>query len=385
MTKPLSPFKYYKENKKKAAVVTVTLFLAVFCISFITTLVNSIFINAKDSNIAPLSKFTMIEPPRGQTFIKQETLDDIEDMNTVDVIYKAMLNNTSLTTVLGNTSAPIIFLNNESDLNNVFEKCDLKLTNGRMPKFGSYELIMHSSMLKNKDLKVGDKFGDEVDSSEWVSGTYEIVGEFSGESVISLGTDNYYLNSLKESGVDIEKNSMFAIAYPKDDDIDSMNDELGKIDSKTAFITSRNTVLKSFDEQMKSIDSILSLIIVVVTFGMAVCVGALIMNFYGQRNNEFAILFAIGYSKKNIRRLISGELLYISLLGWTIGYLFSFVCFIFIDKWLFEPLGQRMAFFSLYGLIYTLIVPLLVFLCASIPVLRSLTKKDLVTVIERRG
>lgn len=385
MIRPLSPLKYYKENKKKAAVVVVTLFFAVFCISFITTIVNSIFSSAKDSNIAPLSKFTFIEPARGQTFLKQEAIDEIQAMDTVDTLYSVMINNTSITTVMGNTSAPMIFLNNESDLNAVFEKCGLTLVDGRMPEVGSYEIIMHSSMMKNKGLKVGDKFGDEVDSSEWVTGTYTIVGEFTGASVIGIGTDNYYLNSLKESGVDTSKTSMYALAFPKDGYIDKMNDALDRVDAKTAFITSRNTVLESFDEQMQSINSILSLIILVVTFGMAVCVGALIMNFYGQRNNEFAILFAIGYNKKNIRRLVCGELAFISVLGWAVGYLFSFVSFIAIDQWLFAPLGQKMVFFSLSGLLYTLIVPLLVFLCAAVPVLRGLTKKDLVTVIERRG
>ena len=40
-----------------------------------------------------------------------------------------------------------------------------------MPKSDAYEVIMHSSMLKNKNFKVGDKFGDEIDPSEWVIGT----------------------------------------------------------------------------------------------------------------------------------------------------------------------------------------------------------------------
>ncbi|MFT3952833.1 MAG: ABC transporter permease [Oscillospiraceae bacterium] len=385
MIKPLNPLKYYKENKKKAAVVVVTLFFAVFCISLITTIVNSIFASAKDSSIAPLSRFTFVEPARGQTFLKQDAIDSIKAMDTVDSLHNVMISNTSITTVFGNTSAPIVFLDNDSDFNAVFEQCDLKLVDGRMPQPGAYEVILHSSMLKNKNLKVGDKFGDEVDSSEWVIGTYTIVGEFTGESVMGMGAKNYYLNSLQESGVDTDKTTMYALAFPKNGDIDKMNDVLGQIDSKTAFITSRDTVLKSLDEQMKSINSILSVIIVVVTLGMAVCVGALIMNFYGQRSNEFAILFAIGYNKKNIRRLICGELAFVSVLGWGIGYLASFGCFFFIDKWLFAPLGQKMVFFSASGLRYTLIVPLLVFLCAVIPVLRSLTKKDLVTVIERRG
>lgn len=385
MIKPLSAMKYFAENKKKAFVVIITLFFAVFCISFITTIVNSIFESAKDSNIAPLSKFTFIEPPRGQTFLKKDTVDKIASYDSVDKVYKVMISNTSIKTVMGNTSAPIIYSTNENDLNEIFDKCNLKIVNGRMPKSDAYEIIMHSSMLKNKNLKVGDKFGDEIDPSEWVIGTYTIVGEFTGDCVVGLGTKSYYLNSLEESGLDTTINSMYALAYPKDNNIDKMNKEFDKIDAKTAYIVSRDTVQKEFDEQMASINSILSLIIVVVTFGMAVCVGTLIYNFYTARNNEFGILYAIGYNKKNVKNLIFKELLLISLIGWLIGYIFSFVCFILVDKWLFAPLGQNMIFFSWSGLIYTLIVPILVFTCAAFPIIRSLSKKDLVTIIERRG
>ena len=385
MIKPLSAMKYFAENKKKAMVVVITLFFAVFCISFITTIVNSIFESAKDSNIAPLSNFTFIDPPRGQTFLSNEAISEIKGYDTVDKVYPVVSNNTSITTVFGNNSAPVIFSSDETELNEIFKNCKLKMVKGRMPNADSYEIIMHSSMLKNKKLKVGDKFGDEIDSAEWVTGTYTIVGEFEGDSVVALGSKNYYLTSLEKQGLDLKDCTISALAYPKDNDIEAMNKQLDKVDKKTAFITSRSTVLKNLNDQLASINSILRLIIFVVTFGMAVCVGTLIYNFYTARNNEFGILYAIGYNKKNVKRLIFKELMIISLIGWAIGYMFSFVCFILVDKWLFAPLGQKMLFFTWSGLVYTFIVPVLVFICAAFPILRSLSKKDLVAIIERRG
>ena len=385
MKNSLNPIKYFKENKKKAFVVVITLFFAVFCISFITTIINSIFESAKKSNVAPLSRFTFVEPARGQTFLKIEAIQEVESLSTVEKLYKVHTNNTSITTVFGNTSAPIVFSNNEEDLNELFERCNLHLVDGRMPKVDTYEVIMHSSMLKNKKLKVGDKFGDEIDSSEWVTGTYTIVGEFDGESIIGLGTKNFYLQSLEDQGLDTTKNTMCALAFPKNNDIDAMNDELSSLDKKSVFITSKDSVIKQLDEQLASINSILSIIIFVITFGMAICVGTLIYNFYTSRNSEFGILYAIGYSKKNVKGLIYKELLIISVVGWAFGYLFSYLCFLVVNLWLFAPLGQQIVFFTWSGLIYTFVVPLFVFICSSFPILRSLTKKDLVSIIERRG
>jgi len=385
MIKPLSPLKYFKENKKKTVVVFVTLFLAVLCISFLTCLVTSIFASGADANIAPLKKFSWVAAPNGKMFIDKEVLTKISDMETTDSVYNIMLNNTSITTLFGNNSSPIVFINNNDNLKEVFDKTKLKLIKGRMPKEGEYEIIMHSSVLKNKKLKVGDKFGDEIDSSEWVNGTYTIVGEFTGESVMGFATKNYYLNGMKESGVDTDANTMYAVVFPKNNDLDAMNKTLETLDKKEATVTTKAAILKMFDEQMKSLNTIMAILIIVITFGMSVSVGALIYTFYSGRNDEFGILYAIGYTKRNAKSLIYKEILFISALSWALGFVASIGVLKIVDITMFKPLGQSAVLFSLYGFTYTLIVPAFVFVCAAFPIIRSLSKKDLVTVIERRG
>lgn len=385
MIKPLSPLKYYKENKKKTIVVFTTLFLAVLCISFITCIVKSIFVSAEEANIAPLNKFSQVSAPNGKMFLDEDVIEKIANMETTDSIYNVMINYTSITTMFGNTSSPIIFINNDENLKEVFDKTNLSLIKGRMPKQGEYEVIMHSNVLKNKKLKVGDKFGDEIDSSEWVNGTYTIVGEFTGNSVIGFASRNYYLNELEDSGVNIDINTIAAIVFPKNNDLVEMNESLDALDKKEAVITTKTKLLKMFDEQMTGINSIMTLIIIIITFGMSVSVGALIYTFYNARHNEFGILYAIGYRKKDVKRLIYKEILFISIISWVLGYIASIGVLKIVDIALFEPLGQKAVLFSVYGLSYTLIVPAFVFICATFPIVRSISKKDLVTVIERRG
>ena len=385
MIKPLSPLKYFKENKKKSVVVFVTLFLAVLCISFLTCLVTSIFAASTDANIAPLRQFSWVAAPNGKMFLDKDVITKISDMETTDSIYNVMVNSTSITTLFGNTSSPIVFIDKDENLKKVFDKTKLSLIKGRMPKQGEYEIIMHSSVLKNKNLKVGDKFGDEIDSSEWVSGTYTIVGEFTGESVMGFATKNYYLNGLKESGVDTDANTIYAVVFPKNINLDAMNKNLETLDKKEAAITTKAIIIKMFDEQMDSLNTIMALLIVVITFGMSVSVGALIYTFYSGRHDEFGILYAIGYTKKNVKNLIYKEILFISVISWALGYVTSIGVLKIVDITMFKPLGQSAVLFSVYGLTYTLIVPAFVFICASFPIVRSLSKKDLVTVIERRG
>jgi len=385
MTKPLSPLKYFKENKKKTVIVFVTLFLAVLCISFLTCLVKSIFASSEDANIAPLKQFSWVAAPNGKMFLDKDVITKISDMETTDSIYNVMLNNTSITTIFGNTSSPIVFINNDENLKEVFDKTNLSLINGRMPKQGEYEIVMHSSVLKNKKLQVGDKFGDEIDSSEWVSGSYTIVGEFSGESVMGFATKNYYLNGLKDSGVDTDSNTMYAVVFPKSNDLDAMNKNLDILDKKEATVTTKATILKMFDEQMDSLNTIMALLILVITFGMSVSVGSLIYTFYNGRHDEFGILYAIGYTKKNVKNLIYKEIFFISILSWALGFVASIGVLKIVDITMFHPLGQSAVLFSIYGFTYTIIVPAFVFICATFPIVRSLSKKDLVTVIERRG
>lgn len=385
MAKPLSSLKYFKENKRKAIVVFITLFLAVLCVSFLTCLVKSIFVSSEQANIAPLEKFSQISSPNGKMFIEEDVITKIDKMKTTEDIYSVMINNTSIKTMFGNTSSPIIFIDDRDNLDEVISKTKCSLIKGRMPEEGEYEIIMHSSILRNKNLSVGDKFGDEIDSSEWVNGTYTIVGEFTGESVIGFATKNFYLSGLKDSGVDTDANSMYAIAFPENNNLDAMNNELEKLDEKEARITTKAVIRKMFAEQMSDINQIMALIIIVVTFGMSVSVGALIFTFYSARNDEFGILYALGYTKKNVRNLICKEIFSISLLSWALGYVASIGVLKIIDIVMFKPLGQSAILFSVYSLTYTLIIPAFVFICATFPILRSLSKKDLVTVIERRG
>ena len=120
MIKPLSPLKYFKENKKKAVIIFITLLLAVLSISFITCLIKSIFASSSEANIAPLKKFSWAAAPNGKMFIEKDVINKVSDMDSVDKIYGVMLNNTSLTTVFGNTSSPIIFINDDNKLKEVF-------------------------------------------------------------------------------------------------------------------------------------------------------------------------------------------------------------------------------------------------------------------------
>ncbi|MFA6867213.1 MAG: ABC transporter permease [Clostridia bacterium] len=385
MIKPLSPLKYFKENKKKTAVIFITLFLAVLCISIITCTFTSILATATEANIAPLREFSYISAPNGNMFIDETVITKISDMETTQSIYSVMIEYTLLKTIIGNTSSPIVFINDDENFKDVFKKTNLSLINGRMPKQDEYEIIMHSNVLTNKNLKVGDTFGNEVDSNEMIGGTYTIVGEFIGDSIMGFGSKNFYLNSLQNSGIDTDNYTLGAVIFPKIGDLEAMNSNLETLDKTEASITTKTIVLKLFDEQTDSLNSILTLLILIITFGMSVSVGALIYTFYNARNNEFGILYAIGYSKKDVKKLIYKEILFISILSWFLGYFASIGVLKIIDIVLFKPLGQNAVLFSIYAISYTLIVPAFVFLCATIPIVRSLSKKDLVNVIERRG
>jgi len=127
------------------------------------------------------------------------------------------------------------------------------------------------------------------------------------------------------------------------------------------------------------------LILVIVTvFIISVSVSALIYIIYNNRNEEFGILCAMGYRKAFISRLVFKELACLAFVSWAIGYFCSAGLFGLVNTLLLNPSGQHLYFFTPIGLINTLIIPVMVIICATVPMLRKLKKWDPIAVIERR-
>ncbi|MCL1885910.1 MAG: ABC transporter permease [Dehalococcoidia bacterium] len=379
--KALSANKYFMENKKKSFLVVSIFFLIVLSISFTCSLINSAFVSAENTMVKPFVTASVVMAPDGKFFLPDETVAKINSFDSVQKAVPITFETTSYTSLMGNAGALVIFT--QCPLQEILDDFGLKLKEGRLPQQNEYEVVLHENILRNKGLNVGDEFGDVVDEREWVMGRYTIVGSLTNGPMLSFGTKSYAIEALEDAGVDMSMHTIGVLVFPTTN-IDSLNSDLSTFGKTEARLFTYNTLQKELNEELAGIQSIIGLVLIVVVFAMSVSVGAIIMITYSDRQSEFGILFAIGYSRRNVMSLICKEVFSLSLMCTVIGYGMSLMLLSLLDMLVFSPGGKPLAVYSLFGLILTCVVPVMVFACATLPILWRFRKTDLVAVIEGR-
>lgn len=375
-------FKYYLSNKQRGISLIFVMALTVFSIYFVTSLVQSIFSTVEYSNIACLNDFSFVYPVGGSSFLADETIEKIEKDDSVDKAYPILLEYTVINNIFGTTSGYVAFME-ESDIKEIFDAFSLTVTEGRLPKENSYELIMHEDMLKNKGLSVGDTFGSAVDEGEQIDGKYKITGAFSGGSYMAFGTKSYRQKELEDLGLDF-KNTIFGLLVTPKTDLDTMNTMLDKINNNESAAMTLSYAVKTLQENISSIKFLMFVIVIVIAVSISAAVCIVLETIYNDRMEEFGILYAIGYKKSWLFRNIITEILILVLISWIFGLTISYVFLSLTAKVVFEPMGQILSIVSIQSLIYTIVV-MAVFVVVTIFVtILKLAKKDMISIIEAR-
>lgn len=381
--KPLSPIKFFIENKKKTAIIIIILLLSVTVVSFITSLVTSIIKDATNANLKPYEYCSAIGKTSNALFIKDSIVDMVESYAETEKVVPVIDSYTSFQAMMGNTSSPVYFISDEEDLKYVMDINHVTLSEGRLPQGDVYEVALHENVLKNKHLKIGDSIGDDVQDDEWLNGKYKIVGSLKGEALIGFGNKSITADTYKNAGLTMDK-PIALIIIPKEGQLDNLNNRLDEINKKDAKVSNYSSLKKSFDSQISSMNFLLQIIIFVVVLILSISVGALVYIIYMGRSDEFGILYAMGCRKSFIKRLILKELVALSLICWMLGYLLSFGMISALNYFVLTAKGQSLYFFTNTGFINTLSIPIMVLICAAYPILRKLQKWDPIAVIEWR-
>lgn len=382
--KPLTPFKYFFENKKKGMAIFLVMLLSVTVVSFITSLVTSIFTDSSKSQLDYLTNVSIITPLSDEIEVKDSTIKQVNSSNNIGDRFEVSVRYTHFNSILGNIGSPVFIPLSPSKIPDIMNKMDLKLCGGRLPGETDNEIVMNERLLTSKGLNIGDYIGSSVDKNEQLAGKYKIVGEMKGNSVVSFANTDVSLLTLKSSGLEIDK-PIGLMLFPKADDLLKMNSDIDKISKTEATIYTYDKMKASFENQLASLNTILFIIIFAIVFIVAISISAITYILYLNRSDEFGILYALGFRKAFIKRLIFKEIVFLSSISWLFGYLFSWLISLLVNHLILEPKGEALYFFTKDGLINTLIIPIMVIVFATVPVLRRLKKWDPISVIERKN
>lgn len=375
-------FKYYLSNKRRGISLIFVMTLTVFSIYFVTSLVQSIFSTVEYSNIACLNDFSFVYPVGGSSFLQNETVEKIKNDDSVENAYPVLLEYTVINNIFGTTSGYVAFMD-EADIREIFDDFSLTVTEGRLPKENSYELIMHEDMLKNKGLSVGDTFGSAVDEGEQIDGKYMITGAFSGDSYMAFGTKSYRQKELEELGLDFQNTTFGLLVTPKTD-LDTMNNMLDTMGHDETAAMTLSYAKETLQENISSIKFLMFVIVIVIAVSISAAVCIVLETIYNDRMEEFGILYAIGYKKSWLFKNIIAEIMALVFVSWILGLVISYGFLTLVAKSVFEPMGQILSIFSIQSLFYTIIVMAVFVVVTILVTILKFAKKDLIAIIEMR-
>lgn len=279
-----------------------------------------------------------------------------------------------------------IYAVTEQDLPYLVAHYGLTVKVGRLPKARTNEVIIAEAVAQNRNLKLGDLIGgyDANADAPPLPTPLVIVGIFArspqrqAENLLSFASLEF-----------VQSHAAFtppeALLVTAKAGAKAQLDEwlMQEINSEQLYVTTYAQALRSFDQEIGTVLTTLSLIEGVIALIAAVALGVLNYLFVGQRQAEFGVLNALGYRRRWLIGRTLREMLFLTGLAWGLSVVLCGVGLLYLQYGLFQPRGLALDFLNPTPWYYTLPVPVAVLLASVATVTRFFRRLDPVAVIEK--
>lgn len=370
--KPLSAFTHFSKNKKKFFTLFIPVFLSIVLI-YTTEMVVTSFVNISSrANIEPYRYFSTLAAK--SKVISHETIDAALNFQKVMPWVFQYTNINAAIDVQGTK----VFTVKEKDRKLLLDAMHLSLVEGRLPRAGTNEILLHKAVVINKGLKIGDHIGSKILPNEVLQGDYVLVGVIDGKSIISFASLEYWM---KENNVIDDDFSTGMIFFSQDKEALSLDflklEDLQGIEFRTL-----ESVTAQIDEELKGIQLILSLIDLMLILIITLCIGFLSFIYISQRRKEFGILNAMGFSPQTILSRVFREIMFLNVFAFLGGILLSIGIGFVLNLTIFNPLGLPLLLMQWSYLFKVSFITCSVIIFSLLPVWKMLRDLDPVSIIE---
>jgi len=279
----------------------------------------------------------------------------------------------------------------QADMNYLVDMYGLSLKEGHLPRPGTNEMVIHETLAMNRDLKIGDVVGDPnhpaYPSAPSLETTFVISGIFAksrgakdqnGWAFISLE----YLEEVQAYEIP-EIPPM--IIVPEEGQKDALDNwlEIELNDMEALIVTQANEIARIEETARQDMFSISLIEVGIAVFA---AIGLTIINYFfiAQRNAEFGILSALGYSRRLLVLRVLKETAFLIGIAWGISMIAGLAGLLFLRFVIFAPLGLSFDLVNITPWLFTLPIPVAVLVVTTATTARILSKLDPVAVIERR-
>lgn len=369
--KPLHELTYIKRKKRKSFSVIACIAAAVFLLYTFQILMSSLTKSSELINLKPLEKYSFMSPSRGA--ISSFIVSTIKSNENVARVIPATAKYTiySAGTM---TSGVYIYEMNTDDIKYYMNALGINLKEGRLPEHSKDEIILDYRLAKNKNLKLGDVFGSEVNRNECLEGKYKIVGITTGPSItaLTLSDKTIYKEEPCSSGM---------LVFPKQNKLKAVNDLL-RSESYGTYLLSYDNMKEILDKDSSTTYMTTNIIAAMIIAALSICVGNICYVHFFQRRREFGILNALGYSHNFIIKRAFYEISSMNFIGFTLGLIASIIVGIIIKIIFLFSFGIPTSLISKSGFIQCLCIPVFTTIFALKPISFMIKRIDAVTMIE---
>lgn len=354
--KPLSFGKCITRNRKKFSVILVTITFGIILLYISNMIITSMNVNIHRDWAEPFRNVSVIEPTENEVPLQGKD------------VYKSYIDRIFITGTTGRTSTYIFFLD-EDGMEYAKQQMNFELIEGRMPEQGTNEIVIHTNIMKNKNLHVGGTFGSDVDSGQVLLGSYKIVGVIDGTGIFSLGSLEYYGKKNK----DVALGRFFDRRYT--DELmanDGLEYKIYSYDKEVYDINNFGKVLRI------SLYLLIAFVILVISFTLAF----IVYIYYLQRRQEFGILMAIGYNAPFILQRSFKEMLSVVCAAEICGTLLSLFIGKLLNLFIMDGWGQSLVIANAKYLVWPIVLGIVLVLISYFLVWRVTKKVDCIAIIE---
>jgi ABC-type antimicrobial peptide transport system permease subunit len=263
----------------------------------------------------------------------------------------------------------------------------LELKEGHLPRLRTNEIVIPEAAAQNRKLKIGDVIGNpnqpayeqapKLPTEFVISGIFAAPGNEAWLSFASL--------EFIQSHEAFSDRSLSFIVVPQVGQKETLDDWLeNELANAQINVLTHRHVMGEIQSMKRNIIQTLALLESVIVIVGAVALAVLNYLFVSQRQAEFGVLYALGFSRLQLVWRTLRETIFTTTTAWglsivliLIGVLFQFA--------LFKSLGLSLDLFNPVPWLFTLPVPIAVLIVSAGTITWTLSTLDPVSIIERRG
>jgi putative ABC transport system permease protein len=375
---PLSPWTYGRRNLRK---ILPTVIILTFVVMLVVVILSTLA-GLRDSTLVYTREFdewTLVFPKR-DTRLPRTLVQDIAAHPATERVIDSRNCFVRVKTLIG----PMPFnlrASRREEMDYLLNRVRARLKEGALPRTGTSEVALHENIMKANGWALGREFGIDVDEEDWMPGRFKVVGILEGPTPIGLCSFEFLNNPLQYAFSAKLWERIVAVAKPGR--IAELNAYLRGLKDVKVYDKTRavDDVVQGFDRIILVFRFISITLIVVVSF----VVGLLNNIFFAQRIDEFAVLLAIGHTKRRLFRMVFGETALLMTVSWALGLGLGLGLFAGFRSGVLLPRGIPVPFWHVGPLLVSLALPVVAQVFAVVTVLGRLRRIDPVQIIERRG